>query len=259
MIRECEPAARVGAAPLLALFTDFGVDGPYCGQVHAVWAALAPEIPRVDLFNAAPAYDVEAGAHLLYAYTRHLPPGAVVEAVVDPGVGGPRDVLAVRADGVWFAAPDNGLLAVVVHRAATVAAWRVIWRPETMSATFHGRDVFAPVAACLARYGAPPLAAEPLAADAMAAAGIADPAERVILVDPYGNLVTGIPADAAPPTAKILIGGTILRFARRFGEVAAEHPFWYVNANGLVEIAVNCGSAAATFAAGRGTPVELRL
>ena len=72
-------------APLLALFSDFGTTGPYVGQVMAVWAAEAPTVPRIELFSQSPAFDVEAGAHLLHAFTRRLPRGSVVEAVVDPG------------------------------------------------------------------------------------------------------------------------------------------------------------------------------
>lgn len=243
-------------APLLALFSDFGVGGPYVGQVMAVWAVAAPEVPRIELFSGAPAYDVEAGAHLLFAYSRGLPEGSVVEAVVDPGVGGPRAVVVVRADGVWFCGPDNGLLGVVASRAQSCAAWRVEWRPETLSQTFHGRDLFAPIAAHIAVHGAPP---QPSAAtDPQRLLGdIADPAERVILVDGFGNLITGIPAATVDSSDKIGIGSVNLGFAPRFCECAPGEAFWYENANGLIEIAVNRGSAAERFGAGIGAPVHV--
>lgn len=243
-------------APLLALFSDFGYGGPYVGQVMAVWAAEAPAIPRVELFSGAPAFDVEAGAHLLFAYSRTLPEGSVVEAVVDPGVGGPRAAVVVRADGLWFCGPDNGLFGVVVGRAQSCAAWRVEWRPEFLSQTFHGRDLFAPVAARIAVAGAPP---QPSAAtDPQRLIGeISDPAERVILVDGFGNLVTGIPAMAADHRDRIGIGGKRVAHAQRFGECEPGSPFWYENANGLIEVAVNRGSAAESFGACVGTPVRL--
>ncbi len=242
------------AAPLLALFSDFGGDGPYVGQVLAAWAAQAPGVPGIALFSAAPPFDVEAAAHLLHAYSRRLPPGSVVEAVVDPGVGGPRGVLAVRADGLWFCGPDNGLLSVVAARAGAVAVWRVDWLPERLSATFHGRDLFAPLAAHLARHGEPPSPAVWL--PGVDPHGVADPAARVILVDPYGNLVTGIPAEEVPRDARFCVGGHELRFARRFGDCAPGEAFWYENADGLVEIAVNLGDAARRFSAGVGAAVD---
>ncbi|WP_337995433.1 SAM-dependent chlorinase/fluorinase [Oleispirillum naphthae] len=246
-----------GAAPLLALFSDFGASGPYVGQVLAAWAGLAPAAPRVDLFSAAPPFDVEAGAHLLFAYTRRLPPGSVVEAVVDPGVGGPRGVLAVLADGLWFCGPDNGLLAVAAGRARGCRVWRVDWRPQSLSATFHGRDLFAPVAAHLALHGAPPAPAEEISPAAMERGGVADPAERVILADPYGNLVTGIPAAGAAETARLAIAGRLLPRARRFGEVNPGEAFWYENADGLAEAAVNRGSAAALLGVSVGAAARL--
>ncbi len=245
-------------ALLLALFSDFGVAGPYVGQVMAVWAALAPGIPRIDLFASSPAFDVEAGAHLLFAYTRQLPPGSVIAAVIDPGVGGSREVLAMKADGLWFCAPDNGLLMVVARRAATCAVWRGDWRPPLLSATFHGRDLFAPLAAHLARAGAPP--APNVETDpGVVVPGVSDPAARVILVDPYGNLVTGIPAATLPRGVGIEIAGHRLDFARRFGDCPEGTAFWYENANGLVEVAVNRGDAARMFGSGVGDGVRLIL
>lgn len=243
-------------APLLALFSDFGVGGPYVGQVMAVWAVAAPAIPRIELFSGVPAYDVEAGAHLLHAYSRTLPAGSVIEAVVDPGVGGPRAAVVVHADGLWFCGPDNGLLGVVVLRAQSCAAWRVEWRPATLSQTFHGRDLFGPIAAHIACHGAP---SPPSAAtDPLKLAGdLSETAARVILVDGFGNLVTGIPASAIDRQARLEIAGSRLGFAPRFGEAAPGAAFWYGNANGLVEIAVNRGSAAANFAAQVGTRVSI--
>lgn len=243
-------------APLLALFSDFGFGGPYVGQVMAVWAAQAPAVPRVELFSGAPPFDVEAGAHLLFAYSRTLPEGSVVEAVVDPGVGGPRAAVVVRADGLWFCGPDNGLFGVIVGRAQSCAAWRVEWRPEILSQTFHGRDLFAPIASHIAVHGAPP---QPSAAtDPQRLIGeIADPAERVILVDGFGNLITGIPAAAAEHRDRIAIAGKRIGFAPRFGACVPGSAFWYENANGLIEVAINRGNAAEQFDACVGTPVRI--
>ena len=138
---------------MIVLFTDFG-RGPYLGQMHAVLTRLAPEIPVVELFSDAPAFDAKASAYLLAAYAEVFAKGDVFICVVDPGVGGPRAPLVVEAGGRWYVGPDNGLLAMVARRAQATGApqaWEITWRPERLSASFHGRDLFAPVAAELAR------------------------------------------------------------------------------------------------------------
>lgn len=248
------PAAPV---PYLALFSDFGVAGPYVGQVLAVWAALAPGIPAFDLFSGAAPFDAAAGGVLLHALAVRLPRGGVVAAVIDPGVGGERDVLALRADGLWFCGPDNGLLAAVAARAERAEAWRVTWRPERLSATFHGRDLFAPIAAGLARSGRPPREAESIAPGTVA--GFAEGGRelwRIVAADRYGNLMSGVRAATVPSGIRIAFKGRILSRAERFGSRPEGGAFWYENANGLVEIAVNRGSAAEVFGGNIGDALE---
>src|SRR5512140_3370099 len=94
------------------LFTDFGAADIYVGQVKAVLQQRASTVPVIDLLHDAPAFNVQASAHLLAALSLQLPPGSVALAVVDPGVGGVRDAVALLADGNWFIGPDNGLLSV---------------------------------------------------------------------------------------------------------------------------------------------------
>ena len=116
----------------------------------------------IDLFADAPAYDPQASAYLLAAYIGEFAPGTVFLCVVDPGVGSDRAPCVVHADGKWFVGPDNGLFELVVRRARDqVRCWRIDWVPSRLSATFHGRDLFAPVAAQLARGEIP--AGEPVA------------------------------------------------------------------------------------------------
>src|SRR5215813_9228487 len=102
---------------MIVLFTDFGLTGPYTGQVKAVLHHLAPEVPVVDLFADAPSRNPKASAYLLAAYAVWFPAGTVFLAVVDPGVGGERPAVAVAADGRWFVGPGNGLLEIVQRRA----------------------------------------------------------------------------------------------------------------------------------------------
>ena len=136
---------------MIFLFTDFGSADLYVGQVKAVLAAQAPRAPVIDLLNDAPPFNIRAGAHLLAALAARIPRGSVTLAVVDPGVGGAREAVAVRADGRWFVGPDNGLISVAAARAGTAQVYAIGWRPRRLSASFHGRDLFAPVAAMLAR------------------------------------------------------------------------------------------------------------
>ena len=136
---------------MIFIFTDFGLEGPYVGQMKAVLACEAPGVPVIDLFADLPAFDAQAAAYLLAAYGGRLPAGGVCLSVIDPGVGGARAPLALSADGRWYVGPDNGLFAIVARRAESLEAWRITWRPAGLSASFHGRDLFAPVAARLAR------------------------------------------------------------------------------------------------------------
>src|SRR5689334_4113503 len=105
---------------MIFLFTDFGQDGPYLGQVQAVLLRAAPATPVIPLFNDLPPFGPRGAAYLLAAYTTMAQEGDVVIAVVDPGVGTERRPLIVRADGIWFVGPDNGLLSVVAKRARVV-------------------------------------------------------------------------------------------------------------------------------------------
>ncbi|MCS7101388.1 MAG: SAM-dependent chlorinase/fluorinase, partial [Burkholderiaceae bacterium] len=149
--------------------------------------------------------------------------------------------------------PDNGLLSVVYQRAAPAQCARIAWRPPAASASFHGRDLFAPVAARLA---AGTLPRDWLVAKARPDV-LLDPAPlpRVIYVDHYGNCMTGIPARGIERNARLAVAGREIAYARVFGEAAPDAPFWYENSIGLVEIALPRGSAAATLAIGIGTPV----
>jgi hypothetical protein len=238
---------------MIVLFTDFGAADPYVGQLHAVLAREAPGVPVIDLLHQVPSYDVRAGAYLLPALAQEFPPGAVFVCVVDPGVGGARRSLMLRADGRWYVGPDNGLLHVLARRAAELEVQAIRWRPERLSASFHGRDLFAPVAARLARGARPE--AEPAALTVPAGAWPEDLAE-VVYVDHYGNGITGLRAQAVAPDASLRVGRRRLKRARVFGDVPRGQAFWYVNSNGLVEIAVNRGSAARRLRLRPGTPAR---
>ena len=226
---------------MLVLFTDFGVIGPYTGQVQAVLYREAPGVPLVSLFADLPACQSRPAAYLLAAYAAEFPPGTVFVCVVDPGVGSARRALALEADGRWFVGPDNGLLALVARRARQALWWEITWRPERLSVSFHGRDLFAPVAARIARgeggfgqrLGSPP----------EAGGDWPDDLAEIVYVDGFGNCLTGLRASNLPSATVLDVHGRRLHQARTFAEVPPGAGFWYENANGLAEIAINQGRA----------------
>lgn len=228
---------------MIVLFTDFGSDDIYVAQVKAVLVEqTASGTPIHDLLHRVPNFDARAGAHLLAALQGWFPAGSVFLAVVDPGVGSGRDPIVLEADGKAYVGPDNGLLSVVAARAHKVRAWRIVWRPAVQSASFHGRDLFAPVAAWIASGDLPKDRLEE-----MPALGVqlgADELWEVIYIDHYGNALTGLRATNVPRSAKIEVGGQQLAYARVFADVPAGGAFWYENSIGLVEMAVSGGSAA---------------
>jgi S-adenosyl-L-methionine hydrolase (adenosine-forming) len=240
---------------VIILFTDFGLAGPYVGQMRAVLYRRAPRVPVVNLFADAPAHAPKLGAYLLAAYADEFASGAVFLAVIDPGVGGARAAAVVEADGRWFVGPQNGLFAILARRAASFRWWRIDWRPERLSATFHGRDLFAPVAAMLARGKPPPGEARPAAE--LLRPDWPDDLPAVLYVDGFGNAMTGLRAAGLAAEAVLGLGEHRLRRARTFSDAAPGEAFWFENANGLAEIAVNQGRACDLLGLAPGTPVRL--
>jgi len=226
---------------MIVLLTDFGLEGPYIGQIKAVLYRSAPNVPIVDLFSDLPPYDVQGAAYLLAAYAAEFPPGSVILGVVDPGVGSDRRAALVKADGRYFVGPDNGLFDVVARRAQTLQWWDITWRPARLSASFHGRDLFAPVAAALAVGEMPPVdEQEP---SARLRRGWPDDLPRVVYVDHFGNALTGLRAAQLGHDMLLEVAGRRFHKARTFSDVPPGHGFWYENSNGLAEIAVNQGRA----------------
>ncbi len=234
------------------LFTDFGFAGPYVGQMIGAIAALDRRLRVIDLMHDAPRMRPDLAAYLLPAVCRDLPEDAVVVAVVDPGVGGARAALCLECDGRTFIGPDNGLLSRLhgIERLAVID-----WRPALLSNSFHGRDLFAPVAAMHAQGRA--VAAHPLELAAMVGHDWPARLARVVYIDAYGNCMTGIPAQDLPSAHRLRVGDSWITAATTFGDVAPGTPFWYRNSQGLVEIAANRASAAELLALELGDKIRL--
>lgn len=250
----------------ITLLTDFGTADGYVAAMKGVIASIAPEAIIDDASHDIPPGDVVAASHALERYWDLYPPGTVHVVVVDPGVGSARRAIAVEAEGRYFVAPDNGVLSPVFDAAGTSihaledAAFR---RPE-VSSTFHGRDVFAPAAAHLAR-GAPiarlgrPIG-DPVRLEAPAAvrdeAGVHG---RVVHVDRFGNLITNIPGEWVEHAAEVLVAGRSVGPIRRiYADVSPGELLALVGSAGVVEIAVRDGSAAERLGVRRGTDVRVR-
>jgi S-adenosylmethionine hydrolase len=244
----------LNSASLIVLFTDFGL--PYTGQMKAVLRREAPAIDIIDLFNDAPAHDPMAAAYLLPAYVEEFPEETVFLCVVDPGVGGTRVPGVLRAGGRWYVGPDNGLFEMIVRRASdTPRWWEIDWRPELLSSTFHGRDLFAPVAARIARGQSPQGSVRPV--EDIRRVDWPDDLAQIIYIDGFGNTITGIRAKSLREIDGILTGDRRIERADTFSDVSPGAAFWYENANGLVEIAVNQGKASTVLGLAVGSEVRV--
>lgn len=225
---------------MIVLVTDFGTGDPYTGQMHAAIRALV-DTTVIDLLHQMPNYEVRAGAYLLDALQQSFPAGTVIVGVVDPGVGGDRAPVMINADGKWYVGPDNGLFNVIARRARSVETFRIDWRPEHLSASFHGRDLFAPVAARLATGVVPECSSWTL----RETPEWPDELAEIIYIDHYGNAITGIRAGALSENTIVVVKNERIDPGTTFAAARTGKPFWYRNSLGLVEIAVSKNSAAA--------------
>lgn len=203
----------------------------------------------IDALHDVPDFGIEPAAHLLFSLALAYPRDAVFLAVVDPGVGGRRDAIVVEAESRRFVGPDNGLFSLLWHRSRQRRCWSIRWRPERLTSSFHGRDLFAPVAAALATKVArgwlvPKPAPDVLLDD--------EDLASVIYIDHYGNACTGLREHRS--TWRLRVAGRALPHARTFED--ARGPFWYENSMGLVEIAAPKESAARRLRLEVGTPVK---
>ncbi len=227
---------------MILTFTDFGRGGPYLGQMRLSIERHAPGIPVIELMSDLPAQNPRAAAYLLASLNGEIPPGSVLLGVVDPGVGmQSRQAVVMRAADRWYVGPGNGLFSVVAQQHPPTQAWEISWRPSRLSDSFHGRDLFAPVAAMLARGDEVP--GKPVETSSVGPQDWPDDLAEIIYLDAFGNAMTGMRAGTVSKGKVLEVRGQRISSARTFGEVAPGEAFWYANSCGLVEIAVNQGNA----------------
>jgi hypothetical protein len=263
--------------PIVALLTDFGGQDHYVGAVKGAVLSACREAALVDIAHDLPPHDVAEGAWALFAAYRAFPAGTVFLAVVDPGVGSERRGLAIEAAGYLFVGPDNGLFSYVlsehpdarVHQVTNAGLFR-----HDVSAVFHGRDVFGPVAGRLA---------SGLAIDEVGPA-LADPVRfpevpvrqvdattweaTVIHVDRFGNLTTNLSQAALeriletvggdPTQIVVVVEGIVLPYVRVYSDLPEGEGCALLGSSGRLEVAVRKGNASRVLGAGRGAPVRVR-
>jgi S-adenosylmethionine hydrolase len=245
--------------PIVTLLTDFGTADGYVAEIKGVLLTQLPDVTIVDVTHEVPAHDVESARLTVARYWRRFPRGTVHLAIVDPGVGGTRAAMAVESDGRLLLGPDNGVLSPALLASGARAVRLGV--PQRASATFHGRDVFAPAAARLALgvalddLGEP--MHEPLVRRTPEARRLADGGVEgvVIAIDRFGNAITNL---LTLGTGAIEIEGRALPLRRVYEDVEPGAPVALVGSNGLVEIAVREGSAAERLGIRRGARVVLR-
>ena len=241
--------------PVISLLTDFGTADYFVGAVKGAILSVNPRAVIVDITHEIPPQDIEAGAFTLLAAYKTFPAGTIHVGIVDPGVGSERRPIIVSANEQFFVGPDNGLFTYICdrepsHRIVHVTSDRY-FRPS-VSATFQGRDVFAPVAAALSNA----VALEEFGGeidDAVRLPSLETPL-RIIHIDRFGNCVTNIMRESVKSI--VINGQTVSEFRRFYGEGDDESLFAIWGSAGFLEISVTGGSAAKVLGARRGDEVS---
>ncbi|MGE5646059.1 MAG: S-adenosyl-l-methionine hydroxide adenosyltransferase family protein [Acidobacteriota bacterium] len=260
------------ARRIVTLTTDFGLSDHFTGVMKGVILSIAPAAEIVDITHQAEAFDISGGAFAIGAAYRYFPKKTVHVVVIDPGVGTSRRALVAEAAGQFFVAPDNGVLSMIYarekHKVRAIVKDEYFRKP--VSRTFHGRDIFAPVAAHLAR-GVPAARFGKLI-DNYLKLPLGRPVRTgkrfwqgtVLKVDHFGNLITNFHIDEFPALAtrpfQLTCGQAALtELVETFAQGAPGEPVLVVGSSGYVEIAANRASAAKALACGAGSPVDLIL
>jgi S-adenosylmethionine hydrolase len=262
------------STPIITLTTDYGTNDHLVGVLKGVILKIQPEVQIVDVNHSVVPFDVLDGALSIGAAYRYFPPRTVHMVVVDPGVGTPRRPILAIANNQYFIAPDNGVLSLVYERESPVVVHHItsehyFLRP--VSATFHGRDIFAPVAAWLTKNWQADAFGEVIADHARFALPKAKTQEgtlrgAILRVDNFGNLMTNIIIENLPEAmrrpgkiAMTVAGKPVKQFVETFAHGPAGEPVALLGSSGFIEIAVNKGNAARSLNAARGAEVILQL
>ncbi len=241
---------------VITLLTDFGLLDHYVGVMKGVILSICPEAKLVDITHEVPPQNIAQGAYLLGVSYKYFPRGSVHVGIVDPGVGTNRRAICVVADDQFFIGPDNGLFTLVYDLACEFVVYELknsAYFLSQISSTFHGRDIFAPVAAYLA-CGLEPSRLGPVVSDEVRLSWPKPVLQGkrliggVIHVDRFGNLITNISRDLLrdKTVKKIIFNGLEIPFKRAYAAAKPKSPLALIGSDGLLEIAISMGSAAQT-------------
>jgi S-adenosylmethionine hydrolase len=260
--------------PIITLTTDYGTNDHFVGVLKGVILSINPEVNIVDITHSVLAHDILDGALAISQAYKYFPAKTIHLVVVDPGVGTARRPILVAGDTHYFVAPDNGVLSAIYDQSESLYAWHITsehYFRNPISNTFHGRDIFAPVAAWLSKSWQTASFGD--AITDFVRFSIPKPKVagntitcKVLRVDIFGNLITNLTAEDAPalatPDAKFTLrvgNGTVTKLRPIFAEGAQGEPFALIGSSGYLEVAVNKGSAAKTLGATRGAEVTVEL
>jgi hypothetical protein len=254
---------------IITLTTDFGGDDFFVAAMKGVILSIHPEVHIVDVTHSVPAHDLRSAAWTLANCYREFPIGTIHVAVVDPGVGSSRRPILVTTEQHCFVGPDNGLFSYVYEQEEVVSTIHIQaseYFRHPVSRTFHGRDIFAPVAAWLSK-GLSPSALGPAISDyvkfEVPQPELISPTHvrgHVLHIDRFGNLITNLTARHWADGAKLIVNGhDITRFQTHFADAPAGGPFAYIGSTGRIEIAVFRDSAAKWLGADVHTTIDLYL
>jgi S-adenosylmethionine hydrolase len=240
----------------ITLLTDFGLQDPYVGMMKGAIASIC-SATVIDLTHQIPPQDIAAARFALLSAYPYFPEGTIHTAVVDPGVGTARRAIALRSKTGYLVGPDNGVFSGVIQHHGVLEAVhltnRQYWRSPKPSQTFHGRDIFAPVAAHLAAGVAFTELGSTLPLDTLATLDLPPPVRqpdgtvmgRIQAIDHFGNLITNIPGSDVLAPAHLLLGDHVIPLATTYGAVPVGALVGLIGSHGWLEIAVNGGSAQA--------------
>lgn len=260
------------ANAIITLTTDYGTDDHLVGTLKGVILKINPEVTLVDITHHVTPFDLLDGALAIGAAYSYFPPKTIHIVIVDPGVGTERRPLLVSAQNQYFIAPDNGVLSVIYEREQSNVVVRHAnaehYYLQPLSKTFHGRDIFAPVAAWLSKGWQTPSMGEEITdykRFALPRPKKVDGGLKgvVLRIDPFGNLVTNFRIEDLPEgdqdgALKFQVGThPVTRLVDTFAHGKASEPIAYVGSTGYIEIAINKANAAKTLAVGRGAAVVL--
>ena len=262
------------ARPIVTLTTDYGTNDHLVGVMKGVILSINPDVTIVDITHGIIAHDILDGALAIGQAYKYFPPKTIHVVVVDPGVGTDRKPILVASDQHYFVAPDNGVLSSVYDQTEALYVWHIIsqhYFRQPISKTFHGRDIFAPVAAWFSKSWQTSAFGEPItdftrfAIPKPKASG--NTVRGVVLrVDQFGNLITNLRVEDVPAltsgdgTCTIKAGNALVnKIVPTFAEGASGEPVGIIGSSGYLEICMNKASAARTLGIGRGTEVMVEL